>query len=77
MEQQRIYTVTSKADGKSRLVMASNPSQAVRFVANDLFEVKAASSVVVATLMTEGTKLERASGQEDEATIPMQYPEAA
>ena len=77
MDQQRIYAVTSKADGSSRLVMAYNPAHAVRFVANDLFEVKAANAITVATLMTEGVKLEKAVGKDDEATLSLPLAEAA
>lgn len=64
--QQRIYAVTTKADGTARLILAQNPAQAMRHVANDLFEVKAASAATVAKLMSAGVKLED-SAPEDEA----------
>lgn len=65
--QQRIYAVTTKADGTGRLVLAQNPAQAMRHVANDLFEVKAASAATVAKLMGSGVKLEQSAAQEEEA----------
>lgn len=63
--QQRIYAVTTKSDGTSRLILAQNPAQALRHVANDLFEVKAASAATVAKLMSAGTKLEDSSAEAD------------
>ncbi len=72
--QQRIYAVTTKADGTGRLILAQNPAQAMRHVANDLFEVKAASAASVARLMSMGVKLEE-SGAKDEGeadnVVPM------
>lgn len=59
--QQRIYAVTAKSNGAARLVLAQSPAQAIRHVANDLFEVKAASAAVVARLMSAGAKLEDSS----------------
>lgn len=56
--QQRIYAVTEKMTGLSRLIEAQNPAQAIRHVANDMFEVKAASASTVARLMSGGAKLE-------------------
>lgn len=65
--QQRIYAVTTKADGSGRLVLAQTPAQAMRHVANDLFEVKAANAGTVAKLMGAGVKLEYSVAQEEEA----------
>lgn len=58
---QRIYTVNNKTDGTSRLVMATNPSQALRHVAHAQYDVKAASATDVAALMGAGTKVETVS----------------
>lgn len=66
---QRIYAVSNKADGSTRLVKATNPSQALRHVANAQFDVKAATATQVADLMVAGAKLELVSvavEQEDE-----------
>lgn len=57
--QQRIYVVTEKNSGLQRLVAAQSPSQAMRHVTSDKFEVKAASAAVVARLMGGGAKLEQ------------------
>lgn len=64
--QDRIYAVTTKADGTGRLVLAQNPAQAMRHVANDLFEVKAASAGTVAKLMGAGVKLEQSATAKEE-----------
>jgi hypothetical protein len=66
--QQRIYAVTTKASGTGRLVLAQSPAQAMRHVANDLFEVKTANSHAVARLMSAGVKLEQSVAQEDAAS---------
>lgn len=74
MQQQRIYAVTTKADGSARLVLAQNPAQAMRHVANDLFEVKAASAATVARLMSKGTQLEDTSATDEpeaDNVVPM------
>lgn len=65
--QQRIYAITSKTDGTGRLVLAQTPAQAMRHVANDLFEVKAANASTVAKLMGSGVKLEQSVTQEEES----------
>lgn len=65
--QQRIYTITSKTYGTGRLIMAHSPAQAMRHVANDLFEVKAANAAAVAKLMSAGVKLEQSVAPPDEA----------
>ena len=65
--QKRIYTITHRETGVQRLVSAGTPAQAMRFVAAELFEVKAASAKVVANLMSTGHRLEEAvseAGQE-------------
>lgn len=58
---ERIYIVKNKADGTSRLVMAGNPSQALRHVAHAQYEVKSATATEVAGLMGTGTKVETVS----------------
>lgn len=63
--QQRIYVVTEKNSGLERLIMAQNPSQAIRHVANSRYEVKTASAQAVARLMAGGAQLE---ATRDEAT---------
>jgi len=65
--QQRIYAVTSKTDLTGRLVLAQTPAQAMRHVANDLFDVKAANATTVAKLMGSGVKLEQSAAQEEGA----------
>lgn len=67
--QQRIYAVTTKADGKGRLVLAQTPAQAMRHVANDLFDVKAASAATVAKLMGAGVQLEQSAHQEAPSNV--------
>ena len=62
---QRIYAVSNKADGSTRLVKATNPSQALRHVANAQFDVKAATATQVADLMVAGAKLEQAAAAVD------------
>lgn len=62
--QTRIYAVTSKIDGKARLVEAANPAQAMRHVAHDLFEVAPANARTVATLMGQGITLETGKAEE-------------
>lgn len=57
--QERIYQVTHKTTGTTRLVEAANPAQAMRYVAHDLYEVKPANARAVATLMKNGTTLEQ------------------
>lgn len=63
---QRIYTVKNKADGTSRLVMATNPSQALRHVAHAQYDVKAATATQVAELMSAGAKVETVSTTTEE-----------
>ncbi len=65
--QERIYAVTTKADGTGRLVLAQTPAQAMRHVANDLFEVKAANAPTVAKLMSAGVRLESSAKEEETA----------
>jgi hypothetical protein len=62
--QTRIYAVTSKTDGKSRLVEAATPAQAMRHVAHDLFDVQPANARKVAELMTSGVTLETSKSGE-------------
>lgn len=61
--QQRIYIVTDKVTGASRLVEASLPAQAVRHVANEIFSVKVATTYEVADLVSEGRSIERTKGE--------------
>lgn len=61
---QRIYTVKNTADNTSRLVMAANPAQALRHVANNLFDVKAANAIDVANLMATGVTVEQSKAEE-------------
>lgn len=55
----RVYCVTG-ANGESqpRLIKASTAAQALRHVAQGLFNVQAAGSVAVADLMQQGVKVE-------------------
>lgn len=62
--QTRIYAVTSKTDGKARLVEATNPAQAMRHVAHDLFDVSPANARTVANLMSQGVSLETGKAEE-------------
>jgi hypothetical protein len=66
---QRIYIVRNKTDGEntSRLILAGNPAQAMRHVANDLFAVKAASATDVAELMGNGVHLEKSKAEAEQA----------
>lgn len=68
---QRIYIVRNKADNslRSRLILAGNPAQAMRHVANDLFAVKAASATDVAELMGNGTTLEKSKANLDQMDL--------
>lgn len=68
---QRIYIVRNKADEgqRSRLILAANPAQAMRHVANDLFAVKAASATDVAELMGNGTTLEKSKANHDQMDL--------
>ena len=65
---QRIYIVRNKTDGEntSRLILAGNPAQAMRHVANDLFAVKAASATDVAELMSNGVQLEKSKAEAEQ-----------
>jgi len=63
----RIYAVSNKADGSKRLVKAGTPAQAMRHVANALFDVKTVTALQVAELLSGGVKLENAA-QEPEPT---------
>jgi hypothetical protein len=68
---QRIYIVRNKADEgqRSRLILAGNPAQAMRHVANDLFAVKAASATDVAELMSNGVQLEKSKAHPDQMDL--------
>jgi hypothetical protein len=68
---QRIYIVRNKTDGEntSRLILAGNPAQAMRHVANDLFAVKAASATDVAELMGNGVQLEKSKADPDQVDL--------
>lgn len=63
----RIYEVTNKQTGVTRLVTAQNPAQATRHVIADTLEVKAASAVRVGSLMSSGVQLENTPAQESQA----------
>lgn len=65
---QRIYIVRNKAEEgqRSRLILAANPAQAMRHVANDLFAVKAASATDVAELMGAGATLEKSKAEAEQ-----------
>lgn len=60
----RIYVVSSKSniasDRGNRLVRASNPSQALRHVAEGLFDVEVASQDQLVDLAGKGIKVENA-----------------
>lgn len=62
--QKRLYQVTHRVTGNPRLVEAINPAQAMRHVANSLFDVKAATARDVANLMGMGIKLEQTGDAE-------------
>lgn len=62
--QTRIYAVTSRIDGKARLIEAINPAQAMRHVAHDLFEVAPANARTVANLMGQGVRVETGKSEE-------------
>lgn len=64
--QSRIYAVTHKESGTTRLIAATNPAQATRHVVSDTFTVKAASAVLVGELMSKGVQLEHAPAKEAE-----------
>jgi len=68
---QRIYIVRNKSDqgAQSRLILAGNPAQAMRHVANDLFAVKAASATDVAELMGNGVQLEKSKANPDQMDL--------
>lgn len=63
----RIYVVSSKSniasDKGHRLVKASNPSQALRFVAEGLFDVEVASQDALVDLAGKGIKVEVAGAE--------------
>ena len=65
---QRIYIVRNKADEgqRTRLILAGNPAQAMRHVANDLFAVKAATATDVAELMGTGVQLEKSKAEAEQ-----------
>lgn len=65
--QDRIYAVTNKQTGATRLVVASNPAQATRHVVAEMFDVKAATAVTVGSLMSQGVQLEHSTKQEQAA----------
>lgn len=76
--QSRIYAVTEKFSGLARLIEAQSPAQAIKHVANDMFEVKAATAAVVAKLMSGGAKLEAAKPvEQDEPAKQTALAEAA
>jgi hypothetical protein len=56
----RIYAVTNKENGSTRLVMAANAAQALRHVTQAGFTVKAANAVEVGRHMAGGIQLETA-----------------
>jgi hypothetical protein len=62
--EQRIYKVVS--NDKAYLVQAISQAQALRHIAGRMYQVEAARPIDVATLMSNGIKLEVAS------TIPEQ-----
>lgn len=63
MSSKRIYIITDK-HGHSRLVEATNPAQALRHVANDMYAVRPAGTYDVARLVKDGAPVEQASGAE-------------
>lgn len=69
MSSTRTYTGTPRAteadaSPKARLVVAANPAQALRHVAQDTLDVRVASGVVVGKAMADGAQLEFASSAE-------------
>lgn len=62
----RIYLVTDVETNKHRLIRAGNQAQAMRHVANALFDVKVATATQVAELIIGGVTLEHAGNQEEE-----------
>lgn len=65
MSGNRIYVVRSAA-GNERMVLASSRSQALRYVAQGVFEVFVARPMDVADLMKVGIRLEEAGADRDE-----------
>jgi hypothetical protein len=63
----RIYVVSDKAGTtdkpQHRLIEAVNPSQALRHVAEGLFDVEVASQKALVRLAGEGIKVEEASAK--------------
>lgn len=61
----RIYRVQ---DGDAvRLISATNPAQALRFLAGQRYQIRPASAIDVADLMTRGTKVEAATADAAES----------
>ncbi len=56
---QRIYSVSNTTNGSTRLVLAINPAQALRHVAQNQFDVKVASAIDVAKLVAGGVAVEQ------------------
>lgn len=64
--QTRIYTVKTKntETPEVRLVEATSASAAVRYCARNVYEAKAATPKDIATVMSAGAKVERATETE-------------
>jgi hypothetical protein len=61
----RVYCITNKATLGARLVLAQNPAQAIRHVANDTLQCTIPSVQVALLMQSEGVKLE-VCGTDDE-----------
>jgi hypothetical protein len=68
-----LYVITDTANAKTRLVDASNPSQALRHVTSTQFGIKAASAALVAKLMGAGIKLETTTAEPQPELQPEGY----
>lgn len=64
MADQRIYIVNS-TDEPTRLVKAGTPAAAIRHCASKRYQARAAKTSELADLMSKGTALEVARGEDD------------
>lgn len=60
---------TASADSKVRVIEADNRAQALRFVAENTFEISTGSAAEVARLMADGVALEDATKPRRELDI--------
>lgn len=60
---------TATMDSKARVIEADNRAQALRFVAENCFEISAGSATEVARLMADGVQLENATNPQREIDV--------